>query len=129
MPTVTNLWPDKHGKPHYPVSIMDNVHIRNSFKLCWYRIYLAEDKVRKEEYAQSYGIFITKKQADKWIPIFKEEARKRKIILQKPNQLSYKQFLETRQTKKMLSEENFQKTINYDQRTNDFGKSYRYYPK
>lgn len=124
MPIVTNLWPDKNGKPAHPVELMDNGHIRSAHKLCWYRIFIGDDPEKtgdKESLAKAYGIFVTKEQAEKWIPIFKKEAQKRKIILHKPDDVNYKTWLLQRQGKKMYYKQSFDKTISYDQKTNDYG--------
>lgn len=120
--TVTHLWPNKLGKPTTPLGLMDNVHIRSAHRLCWYRLYLDTEYKGgyTDEQVQAWGIFITRDQANKWIPLFKEEVKKRKMILHKPDILGYKKWLQERRNKKHYSQENFKKITSYDQRTNSF---------
>lgn len=117
--TTTHIWKDKRGNPH-PVIIMDSAHIKAAYKLCCFRVYFDREfpndpeNTQPEHLAQLYDLWIDLPTAQKWIPIFEQEMKRRKERLTKPVQLRFMQQIHNRRGRKQESEYEFKKIFGYN---------------
>lgn len=103
MATATHIWVTQAGKKT-PLPLMDNEHLCNAYRRCKETTYEPKLEGRSNQEAGDITRFhfgaIPLETAEKWIPIFEAEAKRRKLTLPKVDRHLYHQDLKIRMDKK-----------------------------
>lgn len=120
---ITKIWTTAAGSK-IPIQLMGEQHIRMAFRLCCLvemydkehshkdeNIIYYDGKTaaqhREQQATTMYGVAITLSEAKRWIPIFLEEAKRRNLVLRRPDQLDVKKLLKKRKVTKQNMRDNF----------------------